>query len=152
MQKMTLKAAFFACQFERFIIKICSFISTMKEEVNRWLQLAKDDLKSAKVNFKNGQYYVSVFLCQQSVEKSLKALHLEKYGEIIKIHDLNILGQKVDLPENLLELCDKLNGVYIDSRYGDVGGKLPSKKFTKKNSSEFLKTADEVMKWLKKKI
>lgn len=128
------------------------FISDMKEEVKRWLKLAKDDLKSAQVNLKNKQYYVCAFLCQQSVEKALKSLLIKKTGKLIKIHDLLILGNKVDLPEHLLEKCDKLNGVYLDARYGDLGGNLPSKKFKKKNSSEFLNTAKEVLKWSERNI
>ena len=127
-------------------------IDMAKEEVKRWLQLAKDDLKSAQVNFQSKQYYVCVFLCQQSVEKALKSLLIKKTGTLIKIHDLVILGKKVGLPEYLLEKCDKLNTVYIDTRYGDVGGELPSKKFTKPVSQEFLKMGKEIVKWLKKQI
>lgn len=124
----------------------------MKEEVERWFKLAKDDLNSARTNFDNEVYYVSVFLCQQSVEKALKAALLKKSGGIIKIHDLVILGKKIGLPEALLEKCDRLNGVYLDTRYGDVGGKLPSEKFNKALSSDFLNTAEEVLKWVKKNI
>jgi HEPN domain-containing protein len=124
----------------------------MKEEVSKWLKLAKDDLKSAKVNFKSKQYYVCSFLCQQSAEKALKALLIKKIGKLIKIHDLIVLGNKVDLPENLSKKCDKLNSVYLDARYGDLGGKLPSKKFNKKISLEFLNTAKELLKWVEKSI
>ena len=124
----------------------------MKEEVKKWWRLAKDDLKSARVNFKSKQYYVCAFLCQQTVEKALKSALIKKAGKLLKIHDLVILGKKVNLPEDLLEKCDKLNGVYIDTRYGDVGGKLPSQKFTKSVSSALLKTAKEVVKWLEKNI
>lgn len=124
----------------------------MKEEVKRWMMLAKDDLKSAQANFGNRQYYVCVFLSQQSVEKALKALIIKKTGKLIKIHDLVILGKKAGLPENFLQKCDELNNVYLDTRYGDVGGKLPSKKFKKSNSSRFLIIAKEVVKWLEKEI
>lgn len=123
----------------------------MKEEVHRWMKLAKDDLTSAKTNFNNKVYYICVFLCQQSVEKGLKSRLLKKTGKLIKIHDLVILGKKVDLPDELLQKCDELNNVYLDTRYGDVGGKLPSKKFKKPNSIRFLNIAKEVLKWLEKK-
>jgi len=124
----------------------------MKEEVKRWFDLARDDLSSAQVNFKNKQYYVCVFLCQQSVEKALKSLLIKKTGRLLKIHDLVILGKKVDLPSHLLEKCDKLNGVYLDTTYGDLGGKLPSQKFNKVNSTNFLKIAKELLRWLGKNI
>ena len=122
------------------------------EEVERWWKLAKDDLKSAKINYKTKQYYVCVFLCQQAVEKGLKALLIKKTNELIKIHDLIILGRKVDLPEDILALCDRLNSVYTDTRYGDVGMDLPSKRFNKDNSNEFLNLTQEILKWLKKNI
>ena len=124
----------------------------MKEEAKKWMNLAKDDLKSAQINFDNKQYYVCAFLCQQSVEKALKSLLIKKTGNLLKIHDLVILGKKVDLPEHLLEKCDKLNSVYLDTRYGDLGGKLPSKIFTKIISSEFLNSVKEVFRWLEKNI
>ena len=123
-----------------------------KEEVKRWYSLAKDDLKSAQVNFDNKQYYVCVFLCQQSVEKGLKAVLLRNTGELLKIHDLVILGKKVHLPNSLLGKCDKLNGVYIDTRYGDLGDKLPSEKFNKPISLRFLNIAKEALKWIEKNI
>jgi len=124
----------------------------MKEEITKWMKLAKDDLKSAQVNFDTRQYYVCSFLCQQSVEKALKASLIKKTGKLIKIHDLIVLGNKVNLPEKLSKKCDKLNSVYLDARYGDLGGKFPSKKFNKKISLEFLNTAKEVLKWVEKSI
>ncbi|MEW6063460.1 MAG: HEPN domain-containing protein [Nanoarchaeota archaeon] len=124
----------------------------MKEETKRWLKLAEDDIKSAESNFNNGQYYVCVFLCQQSVEKALKALLIKKTNKLIKIHDLVILGTKVGMPKELLKACDKLNGTYMDTRYGDINGELPSEKFTKGVSLKFLNDAKEIIKWLKKNI
>lgn len=124
----------------------------MREEVKRWIRLAKDDLKSAQANFNNKQYYVCVFLSQQSVEKALKALIIKKTNRLIKIHDLVILGKKIDLPEGLLQKCDELSNVYLDTRYGDIGGRLPSQKFKKPNSLRFLNIAKEIVKWLEKRI
>lgn len=34
----------------------------MKEEVKRWLRLAKEDFESAKINFDNSKFYVCAFL------------------------------------------------------------------------------------------
>ena len=71
----------------------------MKEEIKRWIKMAKDDFDSAEANFKIKKYYVCVLLCQQSIEKALKAVLLKKTGKIIKVHDLYLLGEKVDLPD-----------------------------------------------------
>ena len=76
----------------------------MIEEINKWFNLAERDLVSAKKNFKKKIYYVSAFLCQQSVERGLKALYIKKYKELLKIHDLVKLAKKIDA--NLTSGCD----------------------------------------------
>lgn len=122
------------------------------EEANLWLRLAKDDLHSAEVNFKNKQFYVCAFLCQQSVEKGLKAILIKKTGMLLKIHDLVLLSKKVNVPEALLQKCEALNGIYLETRYGDVSGIPPSQKFTSENTSPLLAQAREVLAWLEKSI
>ena len=122
----------------------------MKDEYKMWLKQAKADLKTARNSLKSKDYYASAFWCQQAVEKCLKAVIIEKYGELIKIHDLVILGRKANLSEELLLKCEKLSKVYIESRYGLIDSEIPAKKFTKKDVSEFLKTSKEAVKWAKK--
>lgn len=117
----------------------------VNEEVKRWLRLAEDDLSSAQVNLDNQQYYVCVFLSHQSAEKALKAALIKKTGKLLKVHDLVFLGKKVGMPDTILEKCDKLNGVYIDTRYGDVGGKSPSEKFDRALGLDFLNIGKEVV-------
>lgn len=124
----------------------------MKEEVKRWWKMAKDDLASAKSNFKNRKYYVCAFLSQQAVEKALKALLLKKKKEFIKIHDLVILGKEVGLQKSFLQKCEQLSRVYIETRYGGISGSVPSEKFNKKNSSDYLKIAEGILRWVKKNI
>ena len=53
----------------------------MKEEIKRWTNQAYADLKSAKHSLKSKDYYLSAFMCQQAVEKILKAFYLKKYGK-----------------------------------------------------------------------
>lgn len=124
----------------------------MKEEVKRWWRMAKDDLSSARSNFKNRKYYVCAFLSQQAVEKALKAILLEQKKELIRIHDLVILGKEVGLQKDFLEKCEQLSRVYIETRYGGIGNYVPSEKFTKQNSSDYLKIAEDILKWAKRNI
>ena len=70
-------------------------------EVKRWLKMSRDDFDSAQVNFDNKKYYVCVFLCQQSVEKGLKAIVIRKTGELFKVHDFNLERVEKTL-ENLI--------------------------------------------------
>ena len=124
----------------------------MKEEVRRWWKMAKDDMGSARSNFKSKKYYVCAFLSHQAVEKALKSLLIKKKKKIIKVHDLVILGREIGLQKDFLKKCEQLTKVYIETRYGIVGDYVPSKKFTKRNSADYLKISEEILKWVKKNI
>jgi len=123
----------------------------MKEESKNWLMQAEADFRTAENSLKSKDYYASVFWSQQAVEKCLKALIIEKEGELIKIHDLVILGRRAGLPLELMSKCEKLSKVYTESRYG-VLDEIPAKKFTKENAEEFLLISEEVLEWCRKKI
>ena|SRR3989338_605796 len=120
----------------------------MKEEARRWFKKAKQDLSSAKYNYKGRKYDVSAFLCQQSAEKALKALLFKKSGEIRKIHDLVELGKNVGLPSDLLDKAKELTLAYTYSRYPDVQEVKNLSKIVKK----FLKVSEEILKWVGKNI
>lgn len=68
----------------------------------------------------------------------------------MKIHDLVILGRKVNLPDELLQKCEKLSLAYTESRYGISMQKFPAGNFTKEKVRQFLLTAMEVLEWAKK--
>ena len=125
----------------------------MKEEVERWSKQAKADLKSAENSLKSKDYYLCAFMCQQAVEKILKSLYLEKYGELRKIHDLVYFARKLNLSEDLIKKCEELTKVYVEARYPDLGsGNIPAKKFSKEDAKGFLAIASEVLKCVKKML
>lgn len=121
------------------------------EEVERWMKMARDDLDSARVNFENGKYYVCAFLSQQAVEKALKSILLKNTGNVARIHDLVILGRRINLPKDLLDKCELLSKVYIETRYGILSG-IPSQEFKEKNTLEYINIAKEVFLWIEKNI
>lgn len=123
-------------------------LKVTREETKKWLDKAKDDLKKAKDNFKIENYDLTSFLCQQSVEKTLKAVLIEKTGEFPKIHDLVRLGKLVGIDDKLLTDCEKLNPVYIETRYPDIS----EERYTPKESSEDIKIASRMIKWAIKKL
>jgi len=88
------------------------------EEVKKWFDKAKDDLKKAKDNSGIGNYDVASFLSQQGAEKALKALLLGRGHGLIKTHDLVLLARILNnIPDNILQLCKDLTPVYIETRY-----------------------------------
>jgi len=104
----------------------------MREEVKRWWNRAKDDLEKAQILFDNKKYDGTTFFCQQSVEKTLKALLLKEKNKIKKIHDLTQLGNDVNLPKNLADYCKELTLSYIYSRYPDIEEESDIKSISKK--------------------
>lgn len=84
-----------------------------------WKQ-AEKDYEAAKRNFDIKQYYLVAFLCQQAVEKALKALYIKKYKRLLKVHDLVLLARKVDAPSEIQDLCKSLNSYYIETRYPGI--------------------------------
>ena len=121
---------------------------TMKEEVKRWWIFAKDDLRKAHDNFNIGNYDLSSFLCQQAVEKALKAVLIKKTNEYPKIHDLVMLGNLADLDKNLLKYCEKLTFVYTETRYPDAS----YRKYSKEESETDITIAEEILTWIEKWI
>lgn len=109
---------------------------------------AEEDLKAAYINYENKLYGVAAFLCQQSVEKALKAVLLKQTGKIRKIHDLVILAKDINLPEPLCHPLKELTFAYIYTRYPieqepiTIKGKLPS----------FITAAKDVLQWAKKNL
>ncbi len=120
----------------------------MKEEVKRWIKLAEEDFETAKANFEIKKYRFASYLCQQTVEKSLKALLLKKTGKIIKIHDLVELGKLVGMEERFFNYIDKLTHIYLESRYPDA----PEMSYTSDETKEDIKIAQEILKWAKENI
>jgi HEPN domain-containing protein len=88
---------------------------------NPWLFFADNDLALAEVAIDNIQFTGQVaFLCQQAIEKYLKAFLFENKVQIKKIHDLEKLYSEVKkikdfgINENLLQI---LRNLYVESRY-----------------------------------
>jgi HEPN domain-containing protein len=124
----------------------------MREEVKNWFRQAEADLRSAMNCMKSEDYYLSVFACQQSVEKSLKALCLLKVKEIPKSHSIIYLAQKVKIPKDLLSGIRDLNPEYLITRYPDMAAGIPAEMYDNDIAGRHYKTAQGVIKWVKKQI
>ena len=123
----------------------------MREEVKNWWKQAEYDLGTAKANYGLKRYSVVMFLCQQSIEKGLKALWLERFNKAPKVHDLKFLAKKLDLPEEFLESCKDLTNVYVETRYPDAALN-PANKFSDEEASNYLKKSGEIIKWIEKAL
>lgn len=122
------------------------------EEYAKWLEQARHDSKIAEHNLNGNFFDGCVFYCQQAVEKSLKAILIKKEKKLLKIHDLIILGKKVNLPNIFFKKIGDLNSAYTESRYGISINKIPAELFDKKDALEFLNLTKDVLKWAENQI
>ena len=98
----------------------------MRIEVELWWRQALKDLEAAEKNFELGEYFVTAFLCQQSVEKALKGLYIHKLKESPSTtHSLIYLGRKVEIPEDYESLFRRIQPDFVMIRYPDAAQALP---------------------------
>ncbi len=121
-----------------------------------WLNIAEEDLQAAQWSFKGEQFLWSVFMCQQCIEKTIKAIYIYKTKEIPpKKHDLIYLSQIAQLFDVLDEPTKKLfrylNVYYIETRYAEKREELKAK-CNKQNTKEIINNTKEVFEWLKSKL
>ena len=117
----------------------------MKEEVKSWLNKGFKDLDTAEKLLELEKYEDAAFYCQQATEKSLKALIIHKTNSFPKIHDLSKLARLSNSPENIIEICSKLNPAYTVARYPDS-----PKQYTEEDAENLLEYCKEVIEWIKK--
>lgn len=98
----------------------------MKMITQEWLNRASDDVETMKsLLTREDLTNIVAFHAQQAVEKSLKALIEEYEIGFIRTHDVERLYELL-VPYHLViedsNLFERLNTVYIESRYpGDIG-------------------------------
>ncbi len=125
----------------------------MRRETEMWWRQAEDDLKNAHKNLDMGGYYLVVFLCQQAVEKGLKAYFFKiRNTGPGTTHSLVYLATETNLPQKFFKFLRKLMPQFVTTRYPDAAYGVPSELYDKSIASEYLQETDEVMQWLRSKI
>ncbi len=100
----------------------------MKDETKLWLDYAKENLLSAQILLESSFYNTVLQNTQQSIEKDLKALFVEKGIKLQKTHSISslveILKQNniiINISEDDMDLIDS---IYLSSKY-PFGSVLP---------------------------
>ncbi len=100
----------------------------MKDESKIWLDYAEENLKSAKVLLKSELLNPCLQNIQQTIEKALKSILIEKTTKLKKTHSINDLknilqnnGISIQLSD---DECDFLDSIYLPSKY-PIGNVLP---------------------------
>lgn len=126
----------------------------LSEKIEYWMDIADYDINTARAMHKNGRYLYTVFMCQQAVEKILKAFHLQERSKDAPLsHNLVYLQSLLGLEpsEEHLKLLAELTTYYIEGRYPSYKEKL-STLVKKEKSSDILKQTEELYKWLRQKV
>lgn len=124
-----------------------------EKQIKYWLAHAQEDLISAKVMLDAGRYTWCAFICQQALEKLLKAGYVKKERRIPpRIHKLERLLELLSLqpPEDLLEVLILIDKYYIIARYPSYKTSVDIK--TNKVAVEIYKKTKEIYIWLQKKM
>src|SRR3970282_1988764 len=97
----------------------------MKPETADWVEVAESDLRAARVVLDEGLLQQTVFHCQQSVEKLLKAIWTERHGSGThpRTHNLVKLAKRalLEVPPQWRTLLVHLNEQIFTSRYPEAG-------------------------------
>jgi len=100
----------------------------MTKETKLWLTYAHENIEAADVLLESLLYNPCLQNIQQSIEKSLKAIFIEKKLKLIKSH--SIFELVTTLSENSIKIevsedeCDLLDSIYLPSKY-PIGSVLP---------------------------
>ena len=94
----------------------------MKNLLSEWIKVAEDDLDTASFCYNGKRYLWTIFMCQQAIEKILKALYINTYDKVPpKKHDLIELAGHAnifeDCSEETKDLFRRLTRYYIKTRY-----------------------------------
>jgi HEPN domain-containing protein len=123
--------------------------------VQIWLERVDYDLETARAMYKAGRYLYVVFMCQQAIEKNIKAMLAMQGKEIRPIHNLSKLAEDANVLQELdketQKFIDMLSHYYLNARYKETIAAL-SQTIGKKEAKEYLEKAKRLTLWLTQKM
>lgn len=123
--------------------------------VKPWMDRVNYDWETARAMHKTGRYLYVVFMCQQAIEKTLKAILTFQNKEIKPIHHLpklaELAGLRQEFDEETLMLIESLSGYYLNARYKETIEAL-SKAIGKKEAQNYLTQTESLILWLIQKM
>ena len=120
------------------------------EKVQHWLDMADSDSKTMEHLFQSGDYLWCLFLGHLVLEKTLKALFIQKTGnEPPRIHDLARLADEcgLELPDEKYERLLYFTQFNIEARYPKYREEI-SKRCTKEFTAKIQSEMKETRAWL----
>ena len=124
--------------------------------IDNWLSLAQYDLATAQDMLRANRYLYVAFMCQQAIEKILKACHVKQHAAtppythnlLRLIRDLNF---KDEAGREMMATIEELNSYYIESRYTEDIEEL-SKLLTETKAVSILNSTKDLFGWIKARL
>lgn len=88
-----------------------------KDKIDYWFDIALYDLQTAEAMLNSNRYLYVVFMCQQAIEKLIKAVFIDKLDkEPPRSHNISFIFLKLGIPaeETQLDFFDNLTSFYIE--------------------------------------
>jgi HEPN domain-containing protein/predicted nucleotidyltransferase len=124
----------------------------MRKATAAWIRDAEEELESAKILFDHGRYKSASYHSQQSVEKGLKAILLEKGRRPERTHDIVELRNAVTETGSDSGLSME-DAIYLRSiykgRYPTEEGLLPYGEPSREDTERAVLSAKHFIEWLK---
>ena len=121
----------------------------------KWIDRVAYDIDTAKAMLQTGRLIYAIFMCQQSLEKCLKALLAYEDKEIVPIHNLRRLAEQASVIQELddptLVRLDFLLSYSINARYKEDLKQL-SKGITESVVQDFIQFSEGLLTWLCQKM
>ena len=124
--------------------------------IDNWFSLAKYDLATAEAMLQTGRYLYVGFMCQQALEKLLKACYVKERGSTPPYtHNLLRLTAELswggEIDPQRLKALQSLNSYYIESRYTEDIQELAAV-LTEAKVRIVLADVKELFEWIKAKL
>lgn len=122
-------------------------------QVERWMDQARHDLESARKNFRIKVYDVALVSCEQSLEKALKAVYINRTEEMPpKIHSIERLARETGLEAKLDKALDKLEDFYFQVRYPEPAGPMPYELATKEEAQQAIRLTMAALRMIEQEL
>lgn len=130
----------------------------VEQNAERWLDQARHDLESARINLEVRFYSDACFMSEQSAQKALKAYLQLRGKECLPIYSVRELARLCCRHDRgfkkAAEYGRALDRYYVLTRYPDTlpPPAVPYKSYTKKEAAQAIKFAKEILQLVRKKI
>jgi HEPN domain-containing protein len=124
--------------------------------MENWISLAEYDLATADDMLKSKRYLYVAFMCQQAIEKILKAHYVKQHKSTPPYtHNLlrliKELSLKNEMDNEIAATIEELNSYYIESRYTEDIEEL-SQFLTETKAVSILNSTRELFEWIRTRI